>query len=502
MQEPGPGCSGLAQSALTRACGAPGATASVAEAKTTFWFGFAPQAHRLSDDPKRPVVYHPLMRLLLLVVSSLVACRERPVSAAFDASALPPKVVNVVVTGPGESWLVHDGPRLIEHWRTQAGWPDALVLSTGVSASLGADGLPLFEGAATAAMMKAANVSAFTAGPRDVDFGAEALVSLGAQSGAMLLLTNVRTSVGAPPTFAMFDRGGVKVAVLGVSSLGKGDGPFEAVPLEGAVQTTLDAAVAQKAQVVVVLVNGCSTALRPLLEAHRDWPIDLVVASPCEGARDERVGATSLLHVKAGQYASLRAEFGGVRSLAAQVVDAPPDGKAEPRAAKVREAWLAKLAEERARPVAFFKTAPEPAQVALLVAAALRDGAKADAALFSVASLRGPLSAGALSRGAVLEVLPAFERVFLVDVPGEVLTKLVSHPDAFLSLPAKVDPNGSYVLATTELLYRVGIGLEAVDANPLDADVLLPTTVLRWLEAKGSSEKAPLALPPLPKRRR
>ena len=54
----------------------------------------------------------------------------------------------------------------------------------------------------------------------------------------------------------------------------------------------------------------------------------------------------------------------------------------------------------------------------------------------------------------------------------------------------------------TEELYRTGIGLDAVDANPVDSDLLLPTTVLRWLEAQGSDEQKPLAVPKPPKRRR
>ena len=446
------------------------------------------------------------MRLFVITTLALVACRERSPSSSFDASALPPKAVHVLVTGPAEGWFVREGPRLVEQWRTQENWPNALVLMTGVSPSL--DVLPaLFDGAPTAAMMTAANVAAFTAGPRDVDFGTDSLVTLRNISGAMLLLTNVRPAAEAPPllappTFAMFERSGVRIGVLGVSSLTRADGPFDAVPLEGALQTTVETAKAQGAQLIVAMVNGCSTAIRPLLEAHRDWPIDLVVASPCDGTSDGRIGTTTLLHVKNGQYASLRAEFGSVRSLAAKVVDVATTGHEEAGAAKVRETWLQRLQDERAKTVAVLSKAPEPEEAALLVATALKVGAKVDAGLFATKRLKVPLPKGVLTRGAVLDALPSFERVFLVDVPGEVLTKLVSHPDAFLSLPAKVDPNGSYVLATTEELYRTGIGLDVVDANPVDSDLLLPTTVVRWLEAQGSDEKVPLEVPKPPKRRR
>lgn len=445
------------------------------------------------------------MRHLFLLALGLVACRERSPSSSFDASSLPPKVVHVLVTGPAEGWFVREGPRLVEQWRTQEGWPNALVLMTGVSPSL--DVLPaLFDGAPTAAMMTAANVAAFTAGPRDVDFGVNSLVTLRNTSGAMLLLTNVRPTpeappLLAPPTFAMFERSGVKLGVLGVSALTKADGPFDAVPLEGALQTTLDTAKSQGAQLIVAMVNGCSTTVRPLLQAHPEWPIDLVVASPCEGTGDGRLGTTTLLHVKNGQYASLRAEFGAVRSLAATVVDVDPGGASEPGALKVRDGWVKRLEDERTKPIAVLSKAPEPEEAALLIATALKVTAKVDAGVFSTKGLKAPLPKGVLTRGAVLDALPSFERVFLVDVPGEVLTKLVALPDAVLSLPAKVDPNGSYVLATTEELYRTGIGLDVVDANPVDSELLLPTTVTRWLEAQGSDETKPLAVPKPSKRR-
>ncbi len=446
------------------------------------------------------------MRPFVIVVLGLLSCRERSPASSFDASSLPPKLVHVLVTGPAEGWFVREGPRLIEQWRTQEQWPNALVLMTGASPSL--DVVPaLFEGAPTAAMMTAANVAAFTAGPRDVDFGVQSLLTLRNTSGAMLLMTNVRPTAEAPPllappTFAMFERSGVKLGVLGVSGLTKADGPFEAVPLEGALQTTLEAAKSQGAQVIVVMVSGCSTNLRPILEAHRDWTIDLVVASACDGAVDGRIGTSTLLHVKAGQYASLRAELGDVRALSAKVVDVATTGHEDPGAAKLRETWLQRLEGERSKTIAVLAKAPAPDETALLVATALKVTAKVDAGLFSTRSLKAPLQTGALTRGGVLDALPAFERVFLVDVPGEVLTKLVSHPDAFLSLPAKVDPNGSYVLATTEFLYRTGIGLDVVDANPVDSDLLVPTAVVSWLEAQGSDAQQPLAVPRPPQRRK
>lgn len=440
------------------------------------------------------------MRWLPLLL--LVSCREHSGPAPFDAGALPPKVAHVVVTsGP----FFEQAPRFVERWRTAEGWPlDALVLSTGFSSVTSANDA-LLEGGASAALFKAADGAAITAGPRDLVFGANLFAKQVQQSGAALVLANVRASDLSAATVVAFERAKVRFGVIGVSTLSKADGAFEALPLEGALKTTIATASSQ-AQVVVVLVNGCSTEVRRVLEQHPDWKVDLVVAAPCEGARDGRVGTATVLHPSAGQYASLRVELGAVRSLSAQVVDVAADGPEEPSMVKARAAWLERVETLRSRSLVVLKEPADLDATTLMVATALKTLTKADAGLFSTRSLKGGLPA-TVTRAAVLSSLPVFERVFLVDVPGEVLTKLVSHPDVFLSLPAKVEPNGSYVLAMTESLYRSEsapgeprtehIGLEAVDANPVVSDQLLPTAVMAFLETAPKDQ--PL---PRPKKRR
>lgn len=437
------------------------------------------------------------MRWLPLLV--LVSCRERAEPPPFDAGALPPKVAHVVVTGGP---FFEQAPRFVEKWRVAEGWPQrTLVLSTGFS-SVTSTNDALLEGAATATLFKAAGGAAFTAGPHDLAFGSTVFSKQVDQSAAALLLANVRATDFAAPTVVAFEREKIRFGVIGISTLSKADGAFEALPLEGALKTTIATASSQ-AQVVVVLVNGCSTDVRRVLEQHADWKVDLVVAMPCEGTRDGRVGTATLLHLAAQQYASLRVELGAVRSLSAQVVDVAPDAPEEQSMVKVRAPLLARVETLRSRPLVVLKEPADLDATTLMVASALKTLTKADAGLFSKKSLKSGLPT-TVTRAAVLEALPSFERVFLVDVPGEVLTKLVSHPDVWLSLPAKVDPNGSYVLAMTESLYRSEslpgeprtehLGLEAVDANPVVAPVLLPTAVMAFLETAPKDQ--PLPKPP------
>jgi 2',3'-cyclic-nucleotide 2'-phosphodiesterase (5'-nucleotidase family) len=442
------------------------------------------------------------MRLVPLVVVALVACRS-PSPSAADAGPPPPKVAHVVILGNERGALVDRAPALAARLEQDA--PGALVLSIGSTFS-GAPLATTFEGAPVAEAMKALGVAGLTVSRTDLDFGAPALARLREGSGASLVLSTVRDrdgALGPSSTFMLFERNRVKVGVIGVAELGSADGPFEALPLEGALDSTVAMAETQGAQVVVVLAAGCSGPLKALLEAHPAWKVDLVVAKACPDTRDGRVGATTVLHLDGAHPALLRAEVGAVRSLAARLLDVPATPEA-PAAAAVRARALTQLEARRQEVLGHARAEVPPADVARLVARALLEATTADAGLFVTRGVTAGLPAGALLRGHLLDAVPGEERVVLVDVPGEVLTKLVSHPGAVLALPQKVDPNGSYVLATTAFLYREGIGLEAVDANPVDANVLLGRLLADWLVAQGTSAERPLALPAAkpPSRRR
>jgi hypothetical protein len=439
------------------------------------------------------------MRVLPVCVSFvLLACPSSSTPPRPDAGPPPPKVVNVVVLGNERGALVDRAPALAAQLTTEAGWPEALVLSLGSTFS-GTALADTFDGAPVAEAMKGLGVAAFTVSRTDLDFGGPALKQAKDASGAMLLLSSVRdreSVLGPSSTFALFERSRVKVGVIGVADLGPQDGPFDALPLEGALDSTVAMADAQAAQVVVVLVAGCSTPVSNALSRHPDWKVDLVVARACAGVSDGRVGATSVLHLDATtpQVAVLRAEFGAVRSLSARRLEGVTNPEAPPLA-KVRSEAGAKLETKRAEVLGFTRAEVPAPELARVVARALKETAKADAGLFLRKSVKAGLPAGAVLRGQLLDAVPGTERVVLVDVPGEVLTKLVSHPDAVLELPKKVDPNGSYVLATTAFLYREGIGLEAVDANPMDTKTLLSRALESWLAGQQTSAERPLVTP-------
>ncbi len=437
------------------------------------------------------------MRLVTGCLLFLSACPPRsPTPTPLDAGAFLARKLDVVVFGNDHGRFVTDGPRLIEQWRTQAGWPEALVLSIGGSPSRAAE-WSSFRWQPAGDLYRAANVAAFTAGPADVDFGVEALADAQRRSGATLLLANVQSDALQAPTFAVFERQRVSIAVVGLSTLTAQDGAFRVLPLEGALLTAVTSATQQGAKVTVVLVSGCSGPVREVLQRNPDLHVNLVVAKACPDTADARVGQAFLLHLPEGLGRSVRlhVEVGATVVSSAQLVEAPTSGPEETNAASARDGWLQKVAVEREQLVASLPRQLEKADVARLTALALKEVAGVDAALFQTRTVRAGLPKGPVTRGQVFDALPDAERVLLVDVPGEVLTLLTSHPDAFLSTPPKLSANGDYVLAMSEDAFRVGVGLEAIDANPQVSPLRVPEVLLQWLERHPSTAQRPLVLP-------
>jgi len=230
-----------------------------------------------------------------------------------DAGTLPPKVTHVLVL-PGSGTGSVRVPSLVDRWSKTAGWPNALVLANGLPRAT-KDELPALSQA-----LGTLNLAAFTIGRREASLGRDALEVMRTATHAQWLAANVETSWPGATTVSTFERNRLPIAVIGLSDLAGVDG-FTERPLEGVLSSTL--AQASRAPVVVVLLQGCSTEVKKLVAAHAEWKIDLLVAAPCEGTRNERIGATMLVHPSAEEFVDLRVEVGQVRSLAVSVQRMP-----------------------------------------------------------------------------------------------------------------------------------------------------------------------------------
>lgn len=450
--------------------------------------------------------------LTALSVLSLTACPEQKPPAPPAATPPPkPRKVTVLVTGHETGMLPAKSARLLSEWTTKDGWPDAVALSTGDMFS-GSSLSSHFFGEPTAEAMKAMQYKAAALGNHDLDLGIETLQKFRAGSGLTLLAANLKDKADAEQPlklapYAVTEKSGVKVGVIGLTSpktigstvAGRSSG-LELVPVEGALPAAIEGAKKDGAEVLVVVADDCFATVQKDFEAHADWKVDLVVGGRCEGPQEAKVRDIPFFSIGDDLSFYISAAFelpqGGPKKLTAARRELTEKGGEDADMKALHERWKKKLDEELGAVIGFTKKgfAADAPQLRTLVATALKDEAKADAALINKKGIREGLAKGAITKAAVYSMIPFENAVLTVKVKGEVLTKLKSHPEAFLVLPAKVEADKEYSLVTTEYIYFGGddLGLETVAPNPELNGQVWQTPVIAWLARRASSEKSPL----------
>ncbi|MFO0599724.1 MAG: 5'-nucleotidase C-terminal domain-containing protein [Myxococcaceae bacterium] len=452
----------------------------------------------------------------LSVVVFLTACPEKPAEApkpgpeASKQNVPPPRTgkVTLVVTGHEAGALVKRGARLVSQWKKEEAWPDLLAFSTGDSFS-GAVISSHFDGESTAEVMKALQYKASAFGNHDMDLGFDTLGKFRTSSGLDFLAANL-TSKDAAQGFApsaVYTRENVKVGVVGFTSLktltttesGRAAG-LTLVPLDQAVPRALESLKKDSPDVVVALIDDCFPALKAVLDAHADWKIDLVVGTRCDGAQEDVSGKTKYFSAgdDVSHYVSAKFELkaDGTTALTAKRKEVTEKGDEDQDLLALRDRWQKKLDEVLGEKIGFTKNGlkEESPELRLLIATALKDQAKADAALINKKGVRAALPRGAITRATVYDLIP-FENAFItVKMKGEALEKFRAMPEAVVVAPQKLDPAKDYVVATTEYIYfgGDGLGLEVVAPEPDFTGQVWQTPVIEWLKAQKSDEKKPL----------
>lgn len=456
------------------------------------------------------------MRILLLAIASVVAltaCPAEKAPAPQVAPVAPARTgkVTLLVTGHESGLLPLKAPRLISQWKTQEGWPNALAFSTGDSFS-GASISSHFLGASTAEVMKALQYKASALGNHDLDLGFETLGTFRESSALTLLAANLKDKPGAEQPLKLapslvVTREGVKVGVVGFTSektvattiSGRSSG-LEVVPLEASVGVALESLKKDAPDVVVAVIDDCFSALQKVLATHPDWKVDLVVGSRCEGVQQDVGGGTKYFSVGDELTNYVSAAFSlnadGTRTLQAGLKPLAPTGPEDSDLVALRERWQKQLDEALGQKIGFTKTGfkEDSVQLRTWVATALKDEARADAALLNKKGIRADLPKGVITRASVYSLIPFENAVVTVKVKGEVLAKLKALPEAFLVGPAKIEPDKDYVLATTEYIYfgGDGLGLDVVAPDLELTGQVWQTPVIAWLEKQHCDEKHPL----------
>jgi 5'-nucleotidase / UDP-sugar diphosphatase len=459
-----------------------------------------------------------LCTVLCSVALVLTACPEEkaaPPAVKSAQTVAPPPArmgkVTVLITGHETGSLPAKGPRVLAQWKKLEHWPDALAFSTGDSFS-GAVLSSHFFGASSAEVMKAMQYKASSLGNHDLDLGLDTLRTFRDSSAVTMLAANLKDKADAEAPLhlmpsAVFTRENVKVGVVGFTSpktlattiAGRASG-LELLPLEASVGPALESLKKDAPDVVVALIDDCFTALEPTLSQHPEWKVDLVVGTRCPGAQENVSGATKYYSVSDDltDYIAAAFELKGEGKTQMTAVRRPiaTTEEEDQDLVNLRSRWQQKLDEELGQTIGFSKTGFKDTapQLRTLVATALRDAAKADAAMLNTKGVRAALPKGPITRAAVYNLIPFENAVVTVKVRGETLTKLKNNPAAFMLLPAKVEPDQTYVLATIEYLYfgGDGLGLEGLAPEPELTGQVWQTPVIEWISKQASDERKPL----------
>jgi 5'-nucleotidase/UDP-sugar diphosphatase len=456
------------------------------------------------------------LRLGLLSTCLLLpACKATPPAHATvvaDAGR-PARQLTVLVTGHESGELPLRAPRLLQAWKDTERWPDVVPLSTGDMFSGNALS-SRFDGRPTAEVMKALGYRAAALGNHDLDLGVPVLSAFLDAAGLTLLAGNVRetqTGTAPLPAFTVLEHRGVKLGVVGLTSAktlyttGPGRaGGYALTPLAEALPAAVTGARAAGAEALVVVLDDCFGSVRPLVSAHPEWGVDAVVGSRCDGPQELTDGAVAYASVSddVSAYLSLRVELPADGPHVVTLTRRPvlTEGVEDPDLAALRARWTAQLKVELGQVIGFTKVAypAEAPALRTLVATALRDGAKADAALINRKGVRAGLPAGPITREAVYSMLPFDNAVLTVTVKGEVLQKLKALPEAVLLLPRPLKPEQDYRLVTTDYVYfdGDGLGFEAAAPNPELTGQVWQTPVVEWLAKQASTPQRPLTLKP------
>jgi 5'-nucleotidase / UDP-sugar diphosphatase len=455
---------------------------------------------------------------LLALALAFAACPAEKTAEPKPITATPPPVaptrtgkVTLLITGHESGMLPLKAPQLAAQWKAEEHWPDTLAFSTGDSFS----GAPIsahFMGASTIEVMKAMQYKASALGNHDLDLGFDTLRTFRQTSGVAVLAANLKDKAGSDQPLELapsmvVSREGVKVGVIGFTSektvsstvAGRAAG-LEVVALEASIGAAMESLKKDSPDVVIALTDDCFVTLQKVLATHAEWKIDLVVGTRCEGDQEFTTGPTKFFSVGEDLTHYVSAAFvlnpDGTKTLTASRKVIATTGAEDADLLALRDRWQKKLDEELGQKIGFTKTGfkEDAQQLRTWVATALRDETKADAALLNKKGIRATLPRGEITRASVYSLIPFDNAVVTVKVKGEVLTKLKTHPEAFLVAPLKIEPEKDYVLATTEYIYfgGDGLGLDVVAPDLELTGQVWQTPVIAWLSKQGCNEKKPL----------
>lgn len=495
-------------------------------------------------------------RAALVFAVALSGCSEPPPAALPPPpAAQPPPAVEVTIlfTSDEHGWVlpfVEKGKlrggaaEMLARWVADEGHcvagsrapacadPRTLVLSggdnyTGPALSTYFEGRPMAE--ALARMGYAA--SAF--GNHELDFGMARFLENRAASRVSYLAANLRAPAGLPdmklPAFAVFQRRGVKIGVVGAATettLTRAMASrFEGITFE-AEEPALDRAVrdawAAGVDALVAIVHECPDVLAPIVARHPEWKLSFVGAGHCHKQITSRGGAVAVISPgwRLESYVRVKLRVDPARAAQDRVVSVEPtvveiardEGAqvaADPEIARAAAEWKAKLDRELGEEIGFAgagfdKDSPVLAQ---WIAGAVRAETGVDVVILNSGGFRQALPKGPITKAAVWSILPFDNKIVELELTGSDIVTDLARDEAVASGVTKardgrwhlpngkpIDPKRRYRVATTDFLFYGGDKSEmrAHATSVVEKRLDWRTPVIEWTRKQRTSSSSPL----------
>ncbi|MGZ6131756.1 MAG: bifunctional metallophosphatase/5'-nucleotidase [Myxococcaceae bacterium] len=409
-----------------------------------------------------------------------------------------------------------------------------LVLSTGDHFS-GPSISSFFQGAPVAEAMARMGYAASAMGNHELDFGREQFDRLRDTGGFPYLSSNVRPpadkkdkeyNLGLKP-FTIFQRGGVKIGVVGLSAGNVAktvmSGRFygnEVVAYEPALQAAIPAVRKAGADVVIVIADECPTVLEPIVAKHPDWKLALLAGGHCHTPVQRTVGTTPLVSPGRRWEKYLRAELtvdasrpAGQRlvGLDAKIVDVVGGQGAPAADAELNarlQTWVKKHDEALGEKIGYTRSGIDANSATLYTwyTRAIRTRLGTDVVMLNKKAFRGGVSPGPITPGNVYTVMPFDDSLLTVRIKGKDLAAALDNPAAVYDGASKrdgggwsvkgkaLDPEASYTVGTFEYLYFGGdnFPFERMDPSPGETGVVAQTPVIEWTRQQRTTQDKPL----------
>jgi 5'-nucleotidase/UDP-sugar diphosphatase len=408
-----------------------------------------------------------------------------------------------------------------------------LVLSTGDHFN-GPSLSSFLQGEPTAEAMAVMGYAASAMGNHELDFGREQFDKLRDTGGFPYLSSNIKPptttndkqyDLGLKP-WAIFERGGVKIGVVGlsVSNVAKTvmSGRFygnAVTPYEPALQAAIPAVRKAGADLVIVIADECPTVLEPVVAKHPEWKLALLAGGHCHTPVDRKAGTTPLISPGRHWEKYLRAQLTvdasrpagqrlvGLETKVVDVVGGPNAPAPDPQLAARLQTWSKKHDELLGEKIGYTRSGLDANSATLHTwyGRAIREQVKVDVAVMNKKGFRGSVQPGAITAAAVYNVMPFDNSLLTVKLKGKDLQAALDNPAAVVDGAAKkdgawtvkgkpIDPNATYSLATFEYLYFGGdnFQFERADPNPGETGVLAQTPVIDWTRKQHSTADKPI----------